>query len=260
LAAILSTPCSFAILAAAFAWAQAQSLPLGTLAIMTIGAGMATPYLVLILMPRLLEKLPGAGKWMELFKQTVGFILLMIAVKLIGALEQKLLMNVLYFSVVLSFCVWMWGGWVDFRTKTGRKLLVRLAATAVAAAAGWWLFAPGPAEPIDWKPYDQAAVDSALESGRPVLIKFTAEWCMSCRIVERTVYKRAGIAGLIQEKNVFAVKADTTARDHPATTALKDRFREPGVPVSILLAPGKQERRYRGIAFGNELETDLEKL
>ena len=58
LAAILSTPCSFAILAAAFAWAQAQPLPLATIAIMMIGVGMAVPYAILTSMPGLLKRTP----------------------------------------------------------------------------------------------------------------------------------------------------------------------------------------------------------
>ena len=74
LAAILSTPCSFAILAAAFAWAQAQPLPLGTFAIIVIGLGMATPYAVLTSLPGLLARLPKPGRWMQIFKQAVGFI------------------------------------------------------------------------------------------------------------------------------------------------------------------------------------------
>ncbi len=51
LAAILSTPCSFGILAAAFAWAQSQPLLPASVAIMTIGVGMALPYAVLTSVP-----------------------------------------------------------------------------------------------------------------------------------------------------------------------------------------------------------------
>ncbi|UCC22898.1 MAG: hypothetical protein JSW23_02180, partial [Planctomycetota bacterium] len=58
LAAILSTPCSFGILAAAFAWAQGQPPLPATIAIMVIGVGMGAPYLVLTLIPGLVENLP----------------------------------------------------------------------------------------------------------------------------------------------------------------------------------------------------------
>ena len=83
LAAVLSTPCGFGVLAAAFGWAQAQHWLLATLAIMVIGVGMATPYAILTSMPALLKRLPKSGRWMVLFKQGIGFVLLVIAVKLI---------------------------------------------------------------------------------------------------------------------------------------------------------------------------------
>jgi hypothetical protein len=58
-----------------------------------------------------------------------------------------------------------------------------------------------------------------------------------------------------------AVKADTTLKDYPATIDLKNVYNEPGVPVTILLIPGQQEpTRFRGITFGDDLKSALEKL
>jgi thiol:disulfide interchange protein len=261
LAAILGTPCSFGILAAAFAWAQSQALLPATIAIMVIGIGMALPYAILTSMPGLLNRLPKPGKWMELFKQGIGFVLLIIAVKLITAMPESRISGVLYFAVVLAFCTWMWGTWVSFGTKPVRKLLVRIMAIAVALGAGW-VFLPASAdELIDWQSYDAQAIQTAIENERPVLIKFTAAWCLSCHTVERTVYSRKDIAKLIEQKNVLAIKADTTEKDFPATIALQQTYNEPGVPVSMLFVPGYEEPlRWRGILFARELKKQLEKL
>jgi thiol:disulfide interchange protein len=261
LAAILSTPCSFAILAAAFAWAQAQPITLATLAIMVIGIGMAAPYAILTSVPALLKKTPRPGRWMELVKQTIGFILLVIAVKLIAAVPADRRMNVLYYSVVLGFCVWMWGGWVSYAAPAIRRWVVRIVAVALAVAAGFLLLpAPSPSL-IDWHKYDAAAIEQAEDANRPVLIKFTADWCLSCEVVDKSVYSRKDIAELIKQKGVLAIKADTTLKDYPATIALKEIYNEPGVPVSILLVQGRSEpTRWRGIAFGDELKSALEKL
>jgi thiol:disulfide interchange protein len=261
LAAILSTPCSFGILAAAFAWAQSQALLSATIAIMVIGIGMALPYAVLTSMPGLLNRLPKPGKWMELFKQGIGFVLLIIAVKLITALPESRISRVLYFAVVLAFCTWMWGTWVSFGTKPLRKWLVRIVAIALALGAGWAFLPASADELIDWQSYDAQAIQTALENERPVLIKFTAAWCLSCHTVERTVYSRKDIAELIEQKNVLAIKADTTEKDFPATIALQEIYHEPGVPVSMLFVPGNEEPiRWRGILFADELKQQLEKL
>jgi thiol:disulfide interchange protein len=261
LAAILSTPCSFGILAAAFAWAQAQPLLPATVAIMAIGIGMAIPYAVLTSTPGLLKHLPKAGRWMELFKQTVGFILLIIAIKLIEGLPQTRRMGVLYFAVILAFCVWMWGTWVSYNTKLLRKWLTR-AVAVVLAIVGGWIFLPVPTdELIDWQTYDASAIDAAFTQERPVLIKFTADWCLSCKTVEKVVYARGNIAKLIEQKGVLAIKADTTVKNAPATLALKNIYNEPGVPVSLLFVPGRKEPvKWRGILFADKLRDSLNKL
>jgi len=260
LAAILSTPCSFGILAAAFAWAQAQPLLPATIVIMFIGVGMGIPYLVLTAIPGLLEKLPKPGRWMELFKQTVGFILLGIAAWMITVLPQEKRTSVLYYAVVLAFCVWMWGGWVSYNTKVSRRYLVRIIAVALAVFVGWGLLKPTEAL-IDWQPFDSAAIDSAIKADRPVLIKFTADWCLSCKAVDKLIYSRQDIADLISEKDVLAIKADTTTKDYPATKALKNVYKEPGVPVSMFFTPGQTELiRWRDKSFAGQLKALLQKL
>ncbi len=261
LAALLSTPCSFAILTAAFAWAQTQKLPLATVAILLIGVGMAAPYAILTSIPSLLKYLPKAGRWSELFKQTMGFVLLIVAVWLVAALPEASSDAVLYFGVILAFCVWMWGGWVTFSTPAARKWVIRTIAAVLAVAAGLWLLPPNKADAIDWQPYDAARINGAVKQQRPVLIEFMADWCLTCKAVEKTVYARRDIAALIKDKDVLAIKGDTTLRQNPASVDLQELYKEPGVPVSILFVPDKNEPvRLHGLLIGAELKALLEKL
>jgi thiol:disulfide interchange protein len=258
LAAVLSTPCSFGILTVAFVWVQGQSLFLGTLAIMVIGLGMAAPYAILTSVPGWLKRLPRGGRWMELFKQSLGFVLLIIAVKMIKAVPGTEKINLLYFAVILSFCIWMWAAWVPFGTKLSRKLLVRGIAVLLAVAAFWFFFRP---ELVDWQDYNRELIESARIEQRPVLIEFTADWCANCEIVDKFVYQRKDIANLIDKKGVLAIKGDTTEADTPATVDLKNVYHEPGVPVTILFLPGEAEPvSFRGLFFGVELKDILKTL
>ncbi len=258
LAAILSTPCSFGILTLAFIWIQGQTLALGTLAIMLMGVGMAVPYAILTSMPGLLNRLPKAGRWMELFKQALGFVLLFIAVKLLKGIPRDGIINVLYFAVVLSFCIWMWAGWVGFATKLSRKLSVRIIAVVLAVLAFRVFFAP---EIINWREYNTDLIENARLQQQPVLIKFTAGWCTNCEVVDRLVYKRKDIAKLIEKKDVLTIKADTTEGSFPATIDLKNVYHEPAIPVSILIVPGKAEPiRFHGVLIGEKLKEQLTKL
>jgi hypothetical protein len=59
----------------------------------------------------------------------------------------------------------------------------------------------------------------------------------------------------------LAIKADTTEKKHPATLALKNKYKEPGVPVSILFLPGREQPvRWYDKSFAGELKQLLEKL
>jgi len=213
LAALLATPCSFAILTATLAWAQTKPLAVATITIMLIGVGMAIPYLILVSIPGLADRLPRPGGWMERIKQAMGFLLLIVAVKLISALPVGTKTAVLYYSVILGFCIWMAGTWVTYSSAKAKKLLVRFVAMVIAVAAGFALLG-GAQEIIDWQDYDSDAVSRAVESDQPVLIKFTAAWCSNCTIVDKLVYKRGDIAELITQ-SVYAF----TVKLHPAEFA-----------------------------------------
>jgi thiol:disulfide interchange protein DsbD len=261
LAAILSTPCSFAMLTAAFAWAQTQNLAMASVVIIMIGVGMATPYAILTSMPSLLKHLPKPGRWMELFKQAMGFMLLAVAVWLVTVLPEARKARVLNFAVVLAFCVWMWGGWVNISTRPVKRRIVRIAAVVIAVIVGWQFLAGPAGEPIDWQGYDVDLIETALAEEQPVLIRFTAEWCLSCKTVEKTVYARDDIAELVKSKGVLAIKADTTTAGNPATVALEKVYNEPGVPVSIFFVPGRDvPERLHGVVIGDKLKLILEEL
>lgn len=258
LAAILSTPCSFGILTVAFVWAQGQSLFLGTVAIMTIGLGMAAPYAILTSMPDWLKRLPRGGRWMELFKQSLGFVLLIIAVKLVKAVPEENKINLLYFAVILSFCVWVWAAWVPYGTKFSRKWAVRSIVVLLAILSFWFFFKP---ELVDWQDYDPAVIASAKAEQQPVLIKFTADWCTNCEIPDKFVFKRKDVAKLIEQKGVLAIKGDTTKTSQPAYIDLQNVYNEPGVPITILLLPGQDEPiRLRELFFHEKLKEILEPL
>lgn len=195
---------------------------------------------------------------MELFKQTLGFVLLVIAVKLIKAVPAENRINLLYFAVVLSFSIWMWGTWVTYGSKLSRKLLVRGIAVVLVVLSFWFFFRP---ELVDWKDYDPALIESARSRQTPVLIDFTADWCANCEIVDKFVFKRKDVAKLIERKGVLAIKGDTTESNEPATIDLSKVYKEPGVPVTILFLPGKSEPiRMHGLFFADELKKLLEKL
>jgi len=236
--AILATPCSFAILALALAWAQLQPLWLGTLAILLIGVGMALPHAVLSGFPQLLNKLPKPGAWMEKLKKTMGFLLLPVVVWLIGTLSEETYVSwVFAYAVVLAFGLWVWGSWVRYDASWTRKLLVRGLVAVSLVGLGWWMLTPPKPLAVSFEPFDRARVAEARGDGRPVVVKFTAAWCISCKWVDATIYDDPEIAEQIRDHDALAVKADVTNADSPASAYLADAFGG-APPLTAVLPPG----------------------
>jgi len=259
-AGVLSTPCSGALIGAILVWAQTQPPAVSAAALVLMGVGMALPYVFLVSIPKLLDYVPKPGTWMEIFKKTGGFLLLLIAAKfMLAGLAKEHMLNVLLYGVIFAFAVWMWGTWVTFSTPKGKKWTVRIIALAIAVAAGFWLLPVPKQSQIDWQNYDPAVVQNALENDQPVLIKFTADWCTNCKVVDKNVYQDPETAAFLAQKGFVTIKADTTQEDYQATVDYKSIFKEAGnIPNTILLNPKtKTMTKLRGIFTSEELKQTI---
>ncbi len=256
LVAVLATPCSGAVLAGAFTWAQLKPLWIGTLALMMMGAGMATPHAVIAFFPQIVSRLPRAGAWTGLFKQFVGFVLLMIVAWMIGTLAPGSTIGwVLAFAVVLGMCLWMWGQWVGYTTPPVRKWLARSAAVVLAVTAGVVMLSPSgtltrwlydadsgdvQSAPLKMKAFDQLAFDQARSEDKTVLVKFTANWCVECKWVQMNVYDRPAVSQGLRKRGVVVFEGDVTNRDMPADKMLYDQLGQSGPPLTVIFPPGNK--------------------
>jgi thiol:disulfide interchange protein len=251
LTAVLSTPCSFGYLTYALAWAQLQPLWIGTAVFLAIGVGMAAPYVVLTAFPGLLSRLPRPGRWMELLKQSMGFVMLLVAVWLISTLDVKGAQYPLWvaaFGVVLAFGLWMWGTWVRYDDLPRKKWIVRGLAVALVVGAGYGMLTPPRPLAVEFVPFDRTRIADALKGGRIVLVDFTANWCLTCKTVEYRVYADEQVADALKALDVLAVDGDITDAGMPANDMLYKELKEPGVPVSVVFPPGGREpRRLHGL-------------
>jgi thiol:disulfide interchange protein DsbD len=235
--AVLSTPCSFWLMALAVAWAQLQPLWLGSLAITAIGVGMALPHAVLASFPDSVSLLPKPGVWMEYFKQTMGFLLIPAVLYLLSTLPPRggWPWMVGGFGAVLVFGLWMWGSWVRFDAPFRRKLIVRGAALVLAVAAGWWLLPQPGRGGVEFEPFGIMRIDHGREDGRIVVVKVAAAWCTECKILDYRVFDRPEIARAFRGRKVVAVEADVTDKSSPASKWVKTNFG--GAPPMTVIYP-----------------------
>jgi thiol:disulfide interchange protein DsbD len=237
--AVLSTPCSFWLMALSLAWAELQPLWLGTATIVLIGVGMAVPHVLLASFPGLVDRLPRPGRWMELFKQTMGFLLLPAVLYLLSTLSPAggYPLLVAGFGVVLVMGLWIWGSWVRYDAPLGRKLLLRGLAAAMVLAAGLWLLPPPADKLLRIEPLDPARIAQARAEGRVVMVRVTAEWCTECKILEHQVFNTAPVADELRRRNVLVIVADVTDASSRTSHWVQVNFGG-APPLTILYPPG----------------------
>lgn len=274
LATALATPCTAPFLGAALGFAFAQSGPLKGVALtdpafvhsaaviilffLTVGAGLAAPYAVLSWQPAWLKFLPRPGPWMQRFKVAMGFPMLATAVWLMSLLPLHYGKRTLWFGlflVTVGLAAWVYGEFVQRgRARRGLGLAVALA----LAVGGYAYMLEGQLrwrspitentqtaelkespEGIDWQPWDPSAIRQAQAESRPVLVDFTADWCLTCQANKRVAIEVPSVRRKLKELNAVALLADYT-RQPDAMTAELNRFSRAGVPL-VLVYPKRQE-------------------
>ena len=237
--AVLSTPCSFGLLLAVLGWAQTQPLGLATLVFLLIGVGMAAPHALLVAFPGLIQRLPRPGVWMEWFKQSMGFLLLLVAAWLISTfMQDPYAAWLMAFGVVLSFALWVWGTWVRYSDPLKRKIVYRGLAGALVVVAAIFMLRPAEDSGVKFQPFSRGELRQALDDGKPVLVKFTASWCLECKVVDRKVYRSEQVAEKLLGLGVVSLKADVSDRDSPASEYLRETFKGKSPPLTAVFLPG----------------------
>lgn len=250
LATVLATPCTAPFLGTAIGFAFTQSLGVLFLAFTASAVGLALPYVLLSWHPGWLRWLPKPGAWMIRFKQAMGFVLLATVVWLLSVLGAQLgpegVVWSLVFLVAVGFAVWMIGQ-IPHAASRGVRVGWQVAALAIAAGTYVWAMESELRwrEPVSdistetssggtpWERFSLADLQQRVERGETVFVDFTADWCWSCKVNERTVLASSGVQARIRDLNVTTVKADWTRRN-PEITRLLAKFGRVGVPFYVV--------------------------
>jgi thiol:disulfide interchange protein len=254
LAVVVATPCSAPFLGPALGYTVTLPAFQALVMFSMIGLGLASPFLVLAIMPKLVSALPRPGAWMESFKQGLSFLLfgtvLYLLWVLTGMLEGQPMLFLMLGLVLISMGCWIYGRWF-LPHKTGRTrliaLLLTLGTVGGGLAFGWQQLdeneRPVPKAVVEsgltWEVWSPEKVEELRAANTPIYIDYTAKWCVTCQVNKR-VYKDAALQKLIADKKVVLLKADWTNEDPRITKALSD-LGKAAVPVNVLYVPGQAE-------------------
>ena len=214
LATILATPCGAPLLGPVLVWLVNKPVLVTVAVFLIIGVGMAAPYVALTAIPGLLNRVPRAGNWMLHLKRILGFAIMAYAGYLIGKFPSGWFIPLLYYCVLAAFCIWMGLNLVNFNTPSVKRYLVRAVALAILIAGALWLFET---------PKQSAAASDAAEvltklreyqqEQKTVVLKFTADWCSNCKVLEKRVYGTQEYRDKLTALNAVLLIADMTEKE-----------------------------------------------
>jgi thiol:disulfide interchange protein len=237
LAVLLATPCTAPLMAPAIGFALVQPGPIMFLVFTTLGLGLAAPYFLFAIFPKLLDVIPPPGAWMETFKQFMGFPMLAVAVWLTGVLSKQLdvagLQWALSAVLLLAIAGWILGRFAGYDRSAAYRRKAQVAAVLVFLLSLFVAFEASakraPASTVDIS----EVIAKHRAEGKHVFVDFTAEWCVTCKVNERIAIKTDAVQEAFKANNVEFVIADWTNKD-PSIAAILAEHGRAGVPLYLL--------------------------
>lgn len=241
---VIAAPCTGPPVVALLALVGAKGDPVfGFLAFFTLALGLGAPYLVLGTFSNLLQRLPRSGMWMVWVKKLFGSVMLALAAYFITLAFRPAWMLVVIGVVTVLAGVHL--GFLEGSVPSVVFRRVQRLVGAVTIIAGiavlWTLPRPGQTRTMTFEPYSASAFASAASAHAPVMLDFSADWCLPCHELERTTFTDAQVIAGVRGFRRFHV--DLTRYDSDESRTLKSRFDVRGVPTIVFLAPDGREAR-----------------
>ncbi|MEX2578108.1 MAG: thioredoxin family protein [Verrucomicrobiales bacterium] len=244
LAVLLATPCTAPLMAPAIGFALVQPAPVMILVFTFLGLGLAAPYFIFAIFPKLLDAIPPPGPWMETFKQFMAFPMLAVAVWLIGVLSKQLDVSGLQWALAATLLValagWFMGRFGAYTRPRPTRRKARLAAAAIFAGAFFLAMDAAEKRAAPNVVNINDVIAQHRGDGKNVFVDFTAEWCITCKANERIAIKSNVVQQAFEDNNIEFVIADWTNPD-PHIGGLLEKHGRAGVPF-YLLYPADQSK------------------
>jgi thioredoxin:protein disulfide reductase len=259
LSAVIMGPCVAAPLAGALLYiSQTHDAVLGGTALFVLALGMGAPLLLIGTSAGAI--LPKAGAWMEAVKRFFGVMMLAMAIWIVTPVIPLSVQMLLWAALLIFSAIYLHAldplphtahGWHKFGKGVGILALLLGVAYLIGALSG----APDVLRPLGNIGRSTVAAPATLRfervkstgeldsriaqaKGKTVMLDFYADWCVSCKEMERFTFSDAAVQSSL--KNTVLIQADVTAND-ANDKALLQRFQLFGPPATLFFdAQGKE--------------------
>jgi thioredoxin:protein disulfide reductase len=221
----------------------------------TLALGLGLPYIGLAMAAGHIRALPRSGEWLTWVEHLFGFVLVGLALYFLDPVVPNNLMT--RFIPYYAAGVGIYLGFISPEGRRWRPFLVMRSAIGVAAVAAlvFMLYPRQPQEKLRFEPFNSELLASATEARKPVLIDFSADWCIPCREMEHSTFIDPSVVS--EAKRFVTMKANLTAQDKK-TEDLMNKFEIQGVPTTVMIdSAGKVLQRKVGYIGPQEMLTDL---
>jgi thiol:disulfide interchange protein DsbD len=251
---LLVSPCVSAPLAGALLYISASGDAWGgAFKLFALGLGMGAP--LLLIATGGAAWLPKSGPWLVTVKNAIGVLLLGLAIGLLSRVLPGPLTLLLVGLLAAGVAVFM--GALEFVVKTTRQRLAQVLGIALLAyaLACWYGAFSGqgnPLQPLGQPPAVAAAgvpsgnwqtitsqaelatqMAQAQAAGKPVLLDFYADWCISCKVIEHEVLTDPQVIQGLQGYSLLRLDMTESNADQ---RALLDRYKLFGPPALLFFA------------------------
>jgi len=239
---VIAAPCVGPFVVAVLALiAQKGQLGFGMQTMFTLSLGLGFPYLFLATFSNLLQSLPRSGDWMDWVKHVFGTVMAAIGLYyLFIGFAPDLAPWVLPGALVVGGA---WLGFLDrsageagrFKSSTQVAGLVVIVAGVVMGSQMY----QAATRTLKFQPYEATAVEASLAAGRPVMMDFSADWCVPCHEMELGTFTDPRVVAAARGFDRY--KVDLTKYDSPESEASRKRYGITGVPTVVFLGADGRE-------------------
>ncbi len=245
LATLVATPCTAPFMGVAMGYALTQPAAISMIVFLALGFGLALPLLALCYFPILRSKLPKPGAWMETFRQFLAFPMFITAAWLVWVLTQQVgstaILSILLGLIAIALIIWI-------VKHLPRNMVAKVISMVLLIAAIFFMIVPffisqsfnaptqSAAQNKNWEAFSTSKLEELLKGNDPVFTNMTADWCITCKVNERTSLNIKKTKDLFAKNNVQYLKGDWT-NQNPDITKYLDSFERQGVPMYVYYGP-----------------------
>jgi len=231
-ATLMATPCSAPFVGTAITAAFTQNYITGMSIFLFMGIGMASPYLLIALFPKLVNFLPKPGIWMIYVKYFLGLLLLATVVWL-----SNILLNFfnIYFLVISLFVLLV----ITYRRKFPlfKNTITIASIIFIFFSTSLQIFQQhsSSGEEKDWVSFFTVDIDQLVAQDKIIFLDITADWCATCQFNKINVLNSDNIIKQFKENNITLIRADWTKPNERVNLFLEkyDRF---GIPFNAFFS------------------------